>query len=268
MYLTHAGEFVTFLGRQWLNVPFMQKVPFLQLSLLVMVLSLMGLLVRFYRKPEALEGSFCWVLAAVVTGLWRPEQFTLWVGVAIFLLTIAIVENSFKMAFNDDLTGLPARRAMNEFLLKVGRRYTLAMVDVDHFKKVNDIHGHDVGDQILRIVATYLRRVSDGGRAYRYGGEEFAIIFPNKNVERTLPHRKAHRKMIAGARFVLRGRKRPRQKPGKPIKRRSASATLQVMVSIGVANRDEKNATQEQLFKAADQALYKAKKSGRNQVCS
>jgi diguanylate cyclase (GGDEF)-like protein len=172
------------------------------------------------------------------------------------------------MAFNDELTGLPARRAMNEFLLKVGRRYTFAMVDVDHFKKVNDIHGHDVGDQVLRMVATCLRRVTGGGRAYRYGGEEFAVIFPSKELERALPHLEMLRGTIAGSQFVVRGKKRPKKKPDVPTGQASGKTKLRITVSIGVASRDDKNTTPEQLIKAADQALYKAKKGGRNQVCS
>jgi len=127
---------------------------------------------------------------------------------------------------------------------------------------------HDVGDQVLRMVATYLRRVSGGGRAYRYGGEEFALIFPGKDLERTLPHLEELREAIARAGFVVRGRKRPKQKPDNQNNKKSGKATLQVTVSIGVATRDDKNTTTELLFKAADQALYKAKMGGRNQICT
>jgi len=157
---------------------------------------------------------------------------------------------------------------MNEFLLKVGRRYTVAMVDVDHFKKVNDNHGHDVGDQVLRMVSTCLRRVSGGGRAYRYGGEEFAVIFPNKDIDRALPHLEELRETISRAGFVVRGRKRSKQNPEAQKGKSAGKARLQVTVSIGVAARNDKNTTPQQLIKAADQALYRAKKGGRNQVCT
>jgi diguanylate cyclase (GGDEF)-like protein len=267
IYLTRAGDAIALIERPLLVHVGFDKLHFPQLTLVVMVFSLVALLVRFYQKPDALEGAFCWVAVAVCTGFWWPDDFTFWGGVAAFLLAIALIESSFKMAFNDELTGLPARRAMNEYLLKVGRRYTVAMVDVDHFKKVNDTHGHDVGDQVLKMVATCLRRVTGGGRAYRYGGEEFAIIFAGKDMEKAVSHLEVLRENIARMDFVVRGKKRPKKKPDVSKKASSGKAKLQVTVSIGVATRDDKNTTPEQLIKAADQALYKAKKGGRNQVC-
>ena len=118
------------------------------------------------------------------------------------------------------------------------------------------------------MVATCLRRVSGGGRAYRYGGEEFAVIFPSKDIEKALPHLEELRETISHAGFIVRGRKRSKQKSEQAQKKNSGKATLQVTVSIGVATRDDKNTTPQQLIKAADQALYKAKKGGRNQVCT
>ncbi len=268
LYFTQAGAIMAWLSRPLFVSDLIDKTPFPQITWLIITLSLIALLIRFCRKPEALEGGFCWITIAVITGFWWPQQFAYWGGVAAFILTIALIESSLKMAFNDELTGLPARRAMNESLLKVGRRYTVAMVDVDHFKKVNDTHGHDVGDQVLRMVATCLRRVTGGGRAYRYGGEEFVVIFPGKGLERALPHLEDLRETIGRAGFVIRGRKRPKQKPAKTGGKSIEKSKLHVTVSIGVASRDDKNTTPELLIKAADKALYKAKKSGRNQVCS
>jgi diguanylate cyclase (GGDEF)-like protein len=267
LYVTWSKDLMTWLSRPLLFAGFFEKAPFPQITILIMLLSLIALLFRFFMKPEALEGSFCWILAAVAAGFWWPEDFSYWCGVAAFLLTIALIESSFKMAFNDELTGLPARRAMNELLLKIGRRYTIAMVDVDHFKKVNDRYGHDVGDQVLRMVATCLRRISGGGRAFRYGGEEFVVVFPSKDLERALPHLEELRETIGRAGFVVRGRKRLKPKSEQIHRASVGKASFQVTVSIGAAARDEKNTTPQQLIKAADQALYKAKKAGRNQVC-
>ena len=268
LYIAGSGDVIALLSQPILISPWLDQLHLPQIAILVIILCQLILLARFCIKPEALEGSFCWVLPAIAAGLYRPETFAFWGGVAAFMLLIAIIESSVKMAFNDELTGLPARRAMNEFLLKVGRRYTFAMVDVDHFKKVNDLHGHDVGDQVLRMVATCLRRVTGGGRTYRYGGEEFAVIFPSKDLERALPHLEILRETIAGSQFIVRGKKRPKKKPDVPTGKNHGKIKLKVTISIGVASRDDKNTTPEQLIKAADQALYKAKKGGRNQVCS
>lgn len=267
-YSQAAGELIAWLGRPIATLPILEGIPFSQLAILVMSICLVALLVIFARRAEAIEGSFVWVLASLAAGLWFPDDLAFWGGLACFLLLIALVESSFKMAFNDELTGLPARRAMNEYLLKMGRRYTIAMVDVDHFKKVNDTHGHDVGDQVLRMVATCLRRVSGGGRAYRYGGEEFAVIFASKDPQRALPHLEELREKISAAGFVLRSRKRPKKKPDALSSKTAGKTRLQVTVSIGVASRNDKLVNPEQVIKAADQALYKAKKGGRNKVCS
>jgi GGDEF domain-containing protein len=174
------------------------------------------------------------------------------------------------MAFCDDLTGLPSRRALNEDLRGMGRRYALAMVDVDHFKKFNDTHGHDVGDQVLRMVAFRILKVAGGGRAYRYGGEEFTIIFPGKDSKDALTHLEALRKEIADYRMTLRGPDRPANDDAGRNRRagRGADRTVSVTVSMGLAEAGEGGVTPEQVLKAADSALYRAKSKGRNQVCS
>lgn len=86
------------------------------------------------------------------------------------------------MAYQDELTSLPGRRALKEYLLKLGSEYTIAMFDIDHFKKFNDTHGHDVGDQVLRMVASKLATVSGRGKSFRYGGEEFTLVFSEKSL--------------------------------------------------------------------------------------
>src|SRR5207253_10497288 len=125
----------------------------------------------------------------------------------------------------DELTGLPGRRALNAALLKLGSRYTLAMVDIDHFKRLNDTHGHLVGDQVLRKVAAALARVTGGGHAFRYGGEEFAVIFPGCSVAETLPHLEGLRQSIGGSAFVVRTVGRPRRESKKPTPARRAPKT-------------------------------------------
>src|SRR2546425_12372063 len=98
------------------------------------------------------------------------------------MLVVSLIETSHHMAYNDPLTGLPGRRALDEALGRLGGQYAIAMVDIDHFKRFNDEHGHDVGDQLLRKIGVALEMVGGGGRAYRYGGEEVAGPFPASTV--------------------------------------------------------------------------------------
>jgi len=172
------------------------------------------------------------------------------------------------MAFRDELTGLPARRALREDMLKLGSHYTLAMLDIDHFKKFNDRHGHDVGDQVLRMVAAKLSNVSGGGRAYRYGGEEFTVIFPGKYADDAADHLEELRKDVASCGFVLRGSMRPMSKPKKPRKGWKPAKKVSVTISIGLAGRDGNNTNPQEVLKAADKALYRAKKAGRNRLAA
>lgn len=199
----------------------------------------------------------------------QPVVFTIYLLVAALVLTIGMLQDSYRMAFRDELTGLPSRRALGDRMLGLGRRFTIAMVDVDHFKKFNDAYGHDVGDQVLRMVAGKMRDVGGGGRPYRYGGEEFTIVFPGKGIEDALPFLEALRARIADYRMAIRAPDRPkRTKTGK--RRRASSGkqprSVSVTVSIGAAQQTERLDTPEKVILGADKALYRAKKAGRNRV--
>lgn len=188
------------------------------------------------------------------------------------IITLSVLRDSYNMAFRDDLTGIPSRRSLNESLHGLGRRYTIAMLDVDHFKRFNDTYGHEVGDQVLKMVARKMMDVGGGGKAFRYGGEEFTILFSGRRATDALPHLEELRKTIADYRLSLRGGDRPKdQRQGKG-KRGSSSgrgegSSVSVTVSIGVAESGNGLDNVEEVMKAADKALYKAKGKGRNQVC-
>src|SRR5207245_1757339 len=139
-------------------------------------------------SPTSTQRSYLWAIAALFLGVnglrpGNPDPMTFYLATACLILIAAVVEASYHMAYEDSLTGLPARRALNEALLRLGGHYTLAMADVDHFKNINDRHGHDLRDQALKVVAENLALVGGSGRAFRYGGEEFAVLFPGKSVE-------------------------------------------------------------------------------------
>jgi GGDEF domain-containing protein len=142
------------------------------------------------------------------------------------------------------------------------------MVDIDHFKKFNDTHGHDVGDQVLRLVAARLAEVGGGGRAYRYGGEEFSVLFPRNTVDEALPHLEAIRRSVEDYRMAIRAPDRPKSAEYGTIRRGAGGSGkfVSVTVSIGASGPGGRRRTPLQVLKAADEALYRAKQSGRNRV--
>ncbi len=151
----------------------------------------------------------------------------------------------------DPLTGLPNRRAFAAALqgeieksLSGGQRLSVAVLDIDHFKLINDLHGHAQGDQVLRELASLLRtQFSARGMAARYGGEEFVMLWPGS----TAAEAQLQCEFIRQAVSLL------------PI-------GLPVSVSIGVTEFRRHDDSTEALFKRADEALYTAKRSGRDQV--
>ncbi|MEM7415470.1 MAG: GGDEF domain-containing protein [Gemmatimonadota bacterium] len=237
------------------------------LTLVVTGLALLGVAYGFHRYRGPVERSFVWAVLLLLVAM-HPEMGR--AGSALFVmasgltLTLGIVETSYVLAYRDELTGLPGRRALMQYLDGAKGTYAIAMVDVDHFKKFNDKHGHDVGDQVLKLVASRLQRGPGGGRAYRYGGEEFTLLFPGRTREQAMDHLEAIRENIQDARFHIRSWKRPRDRPDGTTEIRK-SKELQVTISLGVASTDGKD-PYEVVLKRADQALYRAKKKGRNQV--
>ena len=241
-----------------------------QLSYLAFLLAFIALLMQYLRRPRPLHAA---QLVGLFGLLWMlPQVFILanalqvMVSLVMLMLVAAVAHEAYQMAFRDELTGLPGRRALNERLQRLGREYVIAMVDVDHFKKFNDTHGHDVGDQVLRLVASQLRKVGGGGKAYRYGGEEFTLLFPGKSVEQCMPYMEAVRLAIEQYRMQLRDKQsRPSDdREGKQRRAGKAASEVSVTVSMGVAERQSEQRNPQEVIKEADKALYSAKAAGRN----
>jgi len=198
----------------------------------------------------------------------RPSDFSLLISVAALLVMIGVLQDSYRMAFRDELTGLPNRRALNERMMSLAHRFTIAMVDIDHFKQFNDTYGHEVGDQVLKMVAAKLGRARAGGRAFRYGGEEFALVFPNRSARRVLRELEGLRTRIAEHCLVLRSPKRPaKAKVGRSLRTADGMKHgTSLTVSIGLAECNDQHRTPKQVLQAADRALYRAKGEGRNRI--
>lgn len=262
-----------FFTRPLFRVSIGADLPLPQLSLLFLLLTATVLLVRVWQQPAPIEGALFGVtiaLGIILSWPFMPFVTMIFSSAASLILVFAIIQDSHNMAFRDDLTGLPSRRALNELLRGIGNRYAIAMVDVDHFKRFNDAYGHDVGDQVLKMVAGKLLGVTGGGRSFRYGGEEFTVVFSGKGAKEAVPHLERLRQSIADYKMALRAGNRPKD-DGRGQSRRSDhqdGREVSVTVSIGVAESGERYTTVEDVLKAADAALYRAKNGGRNLVCT
>ena len=246
--------------------------------------------IRAWKHRSPLDIGMVGTLVAFFVACEWPQLSVVY-GVFVFaagaMLLLAVLQDSHRMAFRDDLTGLPGRRALKEKLVSLGPAYTIAMVDVDHFKNFNDAHGHDVGDQVLKLVGARLAGIDGGGKAFRYGGEEFAILFADRTIEEALPSLETLRKSIETYKMAVRTEQHRRNEARQNRDRRSSaksaftldkpraaplrsnrSELLSVTVSIGVAQRTELMETPEAVIRLADEAMYRAKSAGRNRVAT
>jgi len=269
--LARRAELLHVLQRTWLPAHWLAWTNLPQPVLAAIGLSVLAVAGKIAVKPAPIEIGLLGALAAFAVGCYwlaAANAFFLLVSAAALILTLSVVQDSYHMAYRDELSGLPGRRALNEALLGLGRHYTVAMLDVDHFKRFNTRYGHDVGDQVLKMTAAHMMRVGGGGRPFRYGGEEFTVLFPRKDADEAVPHLEALRQAIAASRLVLRGADRPPQATqGKTMRGgKRGGGGVAVTISIGVAQRDEQHKTPATVVKAADQALYRAKNKGRNQT--
>ncbi|MDR7857385.1 GGDEF domain-containing protein [Tissierella sp.] len=239
-----------------------------QISIFLFLITFIILVIRQAMKNNSQEVSFIAVLGALFYMIYsnNPMIYSIFFTISGIILIISIIQDSYYMAFTDELTGLPSRRALKQDMMKLGVNYSIAMLDIDHFKKFNDTYGHDIGDEVLRLVASIIRDVNGGGRSYRYGGEEFTILFSGRGIKEVLPHIEELREKIEKRGFIVRSKNRPKNKPKNKSKSSKSGKQVKITVSIGVSQKNEKDKVPEDVLKSADKALYRAKKKGRNMV--
>lgn len=163
-----------------------------------------------------------------------------------------------RLATTDGLTGIANHRKFQERLVDEFERqdrhssmFSLIMLDVDHFKQINDTFGHPIGDQVLKRLASILAKmVRKVDTVARYGGEEFSLLLPNSGKREALRLAERIRKTVEDSRFE------------------AGTHRIPVTVSLGLATFPEDTRLRQDLLEQADQALYAAKKSGRNRVCT
>jgi two-component system cell cycle response regulator len=168
------------------------------------------------------------------------------------------VQMSMELALTDPLTGLYNRRYMESHVttlvdqaLARGKPLALLVIDIDYFKAVNDVHGHDAGDAVLREFATRLKKSIRGiDLACRYGGEEFVIVMPETDMAVAAIVAERIRRRIASEPFVI----------------GNGATALDVTISVGIAALSGVEDSAALILKRADQALYRAKRDGRNRV--
>ncbi len=232
-----------------LNIPILVVVALLISWLLIVLRN------AYVDNVSVMSRSTIFILGLMVFAFNQFEQSFVFIwlsSVSALLVLIAIIFDSHKIAYTDQLTGIPSRRALLESFPSLGKKYAISMIDIDHFKKFNDSYGHDVGDKVLSIVANELTKISVG-KAYRFGGEEFTIVFPRKSIEQVESALEEVRKNIESTNldFIKTDKKK-----GKP----------KITVSFGLAERQPEHKKPEEVLKLADKALYDAKKAGRNRV--
>ncbi|MGY5449394.1 diguanylate cyclase [Agarivorans sp. MS3-6] len=226
--------------------------------------------VRFINQPTSISiGLFFSFVASTfpIIFLDREAISSVFFTASLLIMLFSGFSASHELAYRDELTGLLGRRMLFEKLAGLSKNYTLAMVDIDHFKKFNDTYGHDVGDDVLAMVAAKLDQIEGGGQVFRYGGEEFTVLFKGKKLNHAIAFLDDTREIISETPFVIRD-KNSREKSDKSRRDNEAKPkeTVQITVSIGVAEKSSQHYDAQEVIKDADNALYKAKNKGRNVV--
>ncbi|WP_379135338.1 diguanylate cyclase [Paenibacillus sp. sgz500958] len=264
-----SRELLVFIHQDILPLKLDSLTSMSQMSILLFVITLLILGVKQFMTRASQDISFIAVLVAlfyVLNDHSNPIVYPIFFAASGIILVTSIIQDSYSMAFSDELTGLPSRRALKQDMMKLGMNYTIAMLDIDFFKKFNDKYGHDTGDDVLKLVASTIRDVTGGGKAFRYGGEEFTILFPGKSISDAIPHLEELREKVSKRGFTLRGKGRSSSSSKSRSQGSSPGKTIYITISIGVSQKNEKNKTPDTVMKSADAALYRAKKKGRNCV--
>ncbi len=185
------------------------------------------------------------------------------VGIGLLIL-YSIYQYFLTKVYKDELTNVLNRRALDERLETLHDHFSIAMMDVDHFKKFNDTYGHKEGDNVLRFVAQFISE-NLHVPVYRYGGEEFCAIFENEEPQAVYEKLKEICEKLSNKKFYVRRADRDEPQSNRKAKLKSKVSVF-LTISIGMSSKAESDLTADDIRKDADMALYKAKDLGRNRV--
>jgi len=249
--------------RHWVSFAFLDQSVF-QLSLtwsdlllwFGLVVSIMLMAIAWWLSNDAFHASgLISILSLIIISRFSVSgvQYDTLLSAQCLLWIWFLLMESYRMAYLDDMTRLPGRRALNEQLVGLSKHYAIAMVDVDHFKKFNDTYGHDMGDKVLKSVAQQLKLFSAPGRAFRYGGEEFTVVFRRAQVKDVEAVLESVRESIEEAQVEV----------FDPKKKKDVEVNVTASIGVAFASAGE---VPTNVLKRADEALYQSKKKGRNRV--
>ncbi len=260
----------------WLWQSYLKSLPTFSPSPLVIIilaflLTLISALVLLVRRENSDQSIF---IAQLFTGVlilsfYQPQMPAISFTLAAILLLMTIINSTHELAFIDQLTELPGRRALEIEIKNLSGLYTIAMIDIDHFKHFNDTYGHRTGDEVLRLVAQLMSKNKGRGKLFRFGGEEFTVLFKGNNANQCMSYFNNLRTRVAEYDLKIRNHEsRPSIGGGINLKIKPEQVekeSVNITVSIGVADSLSEHSP-ENVIKAADKALYRAKNSGRNRV--
>lgn len=247
-------------GAGWTTVP--------QPALMAFAGAVLLIGVRFIMARNPFDSGTLWSLIAsflAVEGMrygWSPTNFFSTAGLILF---VTLVQSSHRLAYSDELTGLPGKPAYDEAVAALGTRYVLAVIGVDQLRQYGNRLGKSVSDQVLRLLAPKMTAAIGSGKVFRLAGEEFVVLFPRKTATATLVDLGVVRKSVEATELYLSRRDRVwegGQLPGL----QSRNERLPATVSIGLAEAGEARSTLALVTKAAYRALYEAKAEGGNRV--
>lgn len=244
-----------------ISFPLISRLPIAIILVFIASLTLHTMLV-FKRNQPHDHVLFISTLFSALTLVFF--HFPMISSVAYSVLSLLLLTNlincSHELAYIDQLTGIPGRRSLDIELKHLGRTYSIVMIDIDHFKVFNDTYGHKTGDDVLRLVASLIAKGIHHAKVYRYGGEEFTIIFKGRTQGECLRNLEQIRKQISDYPLKIMTHQSCESAKG------TLTISTNITVSIGVSD-NHKIDNPHSVLKAADKALYRAKSNGRNQIC-
>jgi diguanylate cyclase (GGDEF)-like protein len=257
------GAFLEYSSTKW---GLLQGIPLSQLALFAFGIAFAYYLFLYIRTRGVIERAFCWALISIFCALGLSKigpVSSIYFSTAGLIFVISVIENIYVEGFQDELTDLPTIKSMLGILSQLDRGYTVALIEVDHFKRLKENHGRGVSKEVLRSVGLKLTTAAGGGKPFRYGSEQFAVVFPGMFLSDALPHMEELRQTIRKPGPILIDQKSRRKKP----KRVEVLANkIQVKVSIGVAERKDLDMTPRQAINNAEKALLTAKSEGQDRM--